>query len=513
MREKAAYTIALYIRLSVEDSRTKSMSIENQKHALRRFVDGMEGIQNIQTLEYIDNGYSGTNFERPAVQALLSDVQAGKINCIVVKDLTRFGRNSIEVGYFLERVFPLYGIRFISINDDFDSDALHGDTGGVNAAFKYLAAEFYSRDLSAKTKSAARTKSCRGEYQSKRTPYGYRKGCDGRLEPDEEAAQVVRLIFDLAEAGKTLQEIIEELLKAKIPTPGQYLAAKGQPYYDTSRCRGIWNSATLYRILNDERYIGTYVASKWDRKRIGCHQCRKKAESEWVKLPDHHTAIVSKEVFAKVQTRFRKVKRAMGSSSPYPLRGKVFCGCCGHSLTRTNTKEHSFFCQYTRVDKEAACHGMKIGEAELEELIYQVTAKQAQVILNMGRLSDIGKMDIQIVEQTEYERKIERCMEQKRALYEKLVLREISLEDYKIQKAGIDAELNHWKSIYTTLSSQIDRMQMDETVQNKRLELAREITSANGLTAALVEKLIAQVKVYPGNQLEIDWKIKNFLIQ
>ncbi len=150
MRNMITYIIALYIRLSIEDSKVESMSIENQKRALHRFVDGMEDVRNVEVLEYIDNGHSGTNFERPAVQELLDDVRDGKINCIIVKDFTRFGRNSIEVGYFMERVFPLYNVRFISINNDFDSDQLHGDTGGINVAFKYLVSEFYSRDLSIK---------------------------------------------------------------------------------------------------------------------------------------------------------------------------------------------------------------------------------------------------------------------------------------------------------------------------------------------------------------------------
>lgn len=512
MREIGEYRIALYIRLSVEDSRTRSLSIENQKHALHRLVDGMENVRNIEVLEYIDNGYSGTNFERPSVQALLDDVRAGKIHCIAVKDFTRFGRNSIEVGYFLERVFPLYGVRFISVNDNFDSDTLHGDTGGVNAAFRYLAAEFYSRDLSAKVKSAVYTKSCRGEYQTKIAPYGYQKSDDGRLEPDEKTAPIVRLIFELAESGKTLTEIVKRLLKEKIPTPSQYMAANGRPYFDISHCRGIWSTKTLYRVLNDERYTGTYVAGKWSRKGIGCHQSQKKDESEWIKIPDHHLAIVSKEVFARVQTRFHKVKRVVENGPRYPLRGKVFCGCCSHALTRTETKNHSFFCRYTKVDETAACHEMKISEAKLEELIYQVIEKQAQIILNVSALSDVGQIDIHVAEQTEYERRIECCMEQKRILYERLVLREINLEDYKSQKAGIDADLSHWKSIYTTLAARINQMRMDATAQSKRLELALEITSADGLTAALVEKLIAQVKVYPGNQLEIDWKIKDFLI-
>ena len=233
------YVIALYVRLSMEDCRTGSMSIENQKLALHHFVDSMEDVRNIEVLEYVDNGYSGTNFERPAVQAMLNDVQARKINCIVVKDFSRFARSGIEAGYFMEMVFPLYDVRFISINDAFDSNALHGDTGGVSSAFKYLAAEFYSRDISTKTRSAKYAKFQRGEYQSKICPYGYRKGPDGRLEPDEETAPVVRLIFEMTRNGGKTSEIIEELFRRKIPTPGEYKNAKGEPYYDVSRNRGL----------------------------------------------------------------------------------------------------------------------------------------------------------------------------------------------------------------------------------------------------------------------------------
>lgn len=258
--------------------------------------------------------------------------------------------------------------------------------------------------------------------------------------------------------------------------------------------------------------IGTYVAGKWDKKRIGCSNSQKKDESEWVKIPDHHPAIVSKEVFARAQTRFRKVKRVEKNVSLYPLRGKVFCGCCGHALARRNIKNPSFFCWYTKVDETAACREMKISEMELEGMVYQVIKKQAQIILNVGNLSKAGQIDIQLTKQTEYERRIERCMEQKRVLYERLVSREINLDDYKSQKAEVDADLSHLKSAYAALAAQTERMRMDEAAQSKRLELAREIAGADGLTAALVEKLIAQVKVYPDNQIEIDWKIKDFLI-
>ena len=144
------YVIALYIRLSIEDYKYDSMSIENQRLVLNEFAAAMPEALNSEVLEFVDNGYSGTNFERPQVQKLIEMVRENRIDCIIVKDFSRFGRNSIEVGYFMERVFPIYGIRFISLNDEYDSAKYYEDTGGINVAFKYLISEFYSRDLSVK---------------------------------------------------------------------------------------------------------------------------------------------------------------------------------------------------------------------------------------------------------------------------------------------------------------------------------------------------------------------------
>ena len=170
------YVIALYIRLSLEDCKVDSLSIENQRLMLHEYVRSMPEGETAEIIEFVDNGYTGTNFERPQVQALIEQVRSSKINCIIVKDFSRFGRNSIETGYFIERVFPLFHTRFISVGDNYDSAQLHGETGGTDVAFKYLMNEWYSRDMSIKTKSAKYAKMQRGEYQSKICPYGYRKG-------------------------------------------------------------------------------------------------------------------------------------------------------------------------------------------------------------------------------------------------------------------------------------------------------------------------------------------------
>lgn len=513
MNKLLNYVIALYIRLSIEDSKVESMSIENQKRALHSFVDRMEGVRNIEVLEFIDNGYSGTNFERPAVQKLLGQVQAGEINCIIVKDFTRFGRNAIEVGYFMERVFPLYGIRFISINDDFDSARLHGDTGGLDVAFKYLVAEFYSRDLSVKSKSAKYVKMKRGEYQSKICPYGYRKGPDGRMEPDEETAPVVRLIFELAKDGHSTPQIARALLEKGIQTPGERKAAKGIVQHDVSRSGGIWQTSTLRHILTDERYTGTYIMGKRAVREVGSYLVRTKDESEWFKIPDHHPPIISKELFQQVQERFPRTTCVKKQAHRYPLWGKVFCGVCSHAMSRTSNKNHTFYCRHSQVDKNAPCHGLHISEAELEGVLYEIMNKQAQIILNLNDLSDAEPLDVHLAKQGDYLKQIDGCQDQKRILYEQMLLGEIGTEEYKAEKTRVDKELGRLNRIYDALCRQTEQMRMGDESKAARKKLAQEVTGAGGLTAALVDALIERVEVCPENQVRIIWKIKDFCME
>ena len=506
------YVIALYIRLSTEDSKVGSFSIENQTKALHQYVDAMEGVKNAEVLEFIDNGYSGTNFERPAVQNLLDQMREGKINCIIVKDFTRFGRNSIEVGYFMEMVFPLYGVRFISINDDFDSNKLHGDTGGINVAFKYLVSEFYSRDLSIKYKSAKYVKFRRGEYQSKLCPYGYRKGADGRMEPNEETVPNVRLIFELAREGYGPGKIGKALFKRGIPTPGEYKAARGIANHDVSRCNGVWPTSTVIKILDDERYTGTYIMGKREVTEVGGHRLRMKNESQWIKIPDHHQAIISKELFDQVQTRRVRFKCPKNTRT-YPLRGKVYCGCCRHAMQRTDNKNRVFQCRHSKVNESAPCHGLTVTEAELEGMLYEVLAKQAQVILNVADLSNAGRLDVQLAEQAEYNKQIDNYLDQKRVLYEQFILKQITMEDYKIQKAAVDSELDRLREIHSNLRAQTSQMEIDEKSKSARTQLAREIVGAGGLTAGLADTLIDRVYAYPNNQVEINWKMKDFCVE
>ena len=509
----AKITLAKYIRLSLEDAKYDSLSITNQRLLLDRHIDTLEfpSDTEVEVIEFVDNGYSGVNFERPAVQKLLDLVRESKIDCIIVKDFSRFGRNSIETGYFIEMVFPIFRTRFISISDGFDSDDFNEDTGGMQVAFKFLMHEYYSHDMSKKSKTAKYAKMRRGEYQSKTCPYGYRKGENGRMETDEEAADVIKLIFESALILRNAHDVAKLLYEKKIPTPAEYRKAHGNGMHNTSRSNGIWQRSTILRFLEDERYTGTYIIGKRAVMEIGSNKSRLKPESEWIKIPDHHPAIISKELYEQVQSVILKFKCPKTPRADYPLKSKVVCGCCRHAMQLATRLQRAFVCRHTMVDKAAECYKHEIGEHELEDLLFEIISKQAQVILNTDDLGNSAKIPLHVEQQSEYEKRIELFREEKRRLYENLILGSVTAEAYKAKKSTIDTELTRLNRAYDSLKAETAVMVASKTSDDEIRRLAESASNEGRLSKALVELLIEKVYVYPSNRVEIDWKIRSFV--
>ena len=507
------YVIALYIRLSVEDFKTESLSIPNQKLILREKAMSLPEWDNSEILEFIDNGHTGTNFERPAVQELLTMVQAGKINCIIVKDLSRFGRNSIETGYFIERVFPLYHTRFISVSDDFDTANFKGDTGGIDIAFKYLISECYSRDMSMKTKSAKYAKMRRGEYQSVICPYGYRKSADGRMEPDEDVAPNVQMIFQWASEGNTAAEITRRLYAMNIPTPGEYRKLKGKDYYNVSRTNGVWSTSTVLRILEDQRYIGTYVIGKRKVKEIGSRHTQLKDESEWFKIPNHHPAIVSVDLFEKANASIKRFSLSNKKPRDYLLRGKVFCGCCDHAMSLRNGAW--FYCRHSEVAETLPCHGVRIKMADLEQVVFETI--RAQMCPALGIDSNKDKLDLQTVQQAEHEEKLRSIQDSKRHLYEQYALGEIDLETYRTRKAVYDTELVQAKNVHAVITAQTKQIKSDYEIKLKQQEIVQEVGAENAFIFGLSSEEVINYENNGGyNPTDIyfnDWELKRVIDQ
>ena len=501
------YVMAKYIRLSMEDVKNDSMSIESQRLLLDAHIAEM-CIPDAEILEFVDNGHSGTDFERPAVQELLELIRQGKINCVIVKDLSRFGRNMIETGYYLERVFPLFRIRFIAVSDAYDSSEYEGGTGGMDIAFKFLIHEQYSRDISMKIKTAKRAKAVRGELVLKNCAFGFKK-VDNRLEIDETAAKVIRLIFSMAADGQSLTQIATRLYEDNHPTPSEYKQLSRQVSENGYSC--IWGKSQLLSILSDEQYIGTYIAGKTKILDVGSGKAVKVDESEWTKIVNHHPAIVDKVIFdaacKKIDERGEPLRnRKIGTWERYrkitsPLQGKVVCGCCGHTMSLSSTKNAAFHCGFTRAAPDMECYRHKKMADELETIVLSESRKQARQILDCAKGATSW-----VSASTEIETRLMQIEDAKRVLYERFVLGEITAGKYHVDKEGIDTELRRVKNVQVVLTKEAMQKASVADVQQS----ATDTLNANELSKSIVDALIDIVRVYPDNRVEIDWILPMF---
>lgn len=502
--------IAKYIRLSLDDAQTDSMSLGHQRLLLDKYIADSDLTGSVR--EFVDNGFSGLNFERPDVQELLELVKDGSVGCILVKDFSRFGRNAIETGYFIERVFPLYRVRFISVSDHFDSAQHDGDTGGMEVAFKFLMSEYYSRDLSRKISSAKQEKARRGEAATKNCAFGYRLDENRKMIIDEDAAKTVRMIFEMYAEGKSLSAIEGRLYEKNRPTPAAWKKHRRQ----TARAeeyRCVWQKSVILNILQDEQYIGTYTAGKTRTLEVGNHNRAKNAKEDWIRIPDHYPAIISQELFDAVQAQLRTKgeplrNRKMGTAERYPsafspLKGKVLCGTCGHSLRLSNTKNAAFHCWFTRSAPDIACHRLHILNLELEEVVQESVIRQAKIVLNAAHDDTRSHCSKR---QLECRNRLQTLQDEKQQLYESLVLGDIRPEEYKERKTDLDSDLARQRDVYEVICEQEEKTAPSAA----SIKAAREALKSETLTQELGDQLIDKVLVYPDNRIEIQWRVSSF---
>ena len=338
---------ALYIRLSVEDNNKRGNSIETQKLVLEKFLLGKPELRLYDI--YIDNGATGTNFNRDGFQRMLSDIESGKVGCVIVKDLSRLGREYIETGRYMRRVFPAYGVRFIAINDNIDT--LNESAGDdLTVSVKNIMNEAYARDISIKTRSSLETKRKNGDFVGAFPVYGYRKSEDNHnlLVVDEYAAQVVRSIFRMRLEGFSPYAIANELNRLGTLSPLAYKKYYGLPhakkgYTDRKDCR--WSANTVTRILQDETYTGTLVQGRKGSQHFKLKEMESRPSSEWIRVENAHEAIIDRNDFDLVQ-RIRNLdtRTSPQKDKVYLFSGILVCGCCGSSAAagwyakRTATK-------------------------------------------------------------------------------------------------------------------------------------------------------------------------------
>lgn len=386
MKQKK-YITGLYFRLSQEDERQgESASIDNQRTMLRKYAEehGFE-IHD----EYIDDGISGTTFQRPGVQQLLDDAKTGVINTIIVKDLSRFGRNYIEVGQYIDYVFPAFGIRFIAIQDNVDTENRDSSTMEMMPIMNVFN-EWHAANTSKKIRAVRRANAKEGIYTAKKASYGYKMGTDKKRAPviDEETAPIVRRIFEMYASGLSPNKISEVLNLEGIPSPATYAyihnGQKPKP-----NVMGLWTAVTIREMLNKIIYIGHMPQLRWTSTSYKNHKRFRKDENEWSVVYNNHEPIISQELWDRVQERKKSVatgrKTIIGFT--HPLSGFLFCADCGGkmklctSIGRNSKRRFYFDCGYHLRYGKAYCFSHYIAASVLEEIVLDDIRTMAQRIV------------------------------------------------------------------------------------------------------------------------------------
>ena len=374
--KKVLFKAGLYARLSHEkEENIERGTIETQMELMKNYVKDHEDI--VIEEEYYDASFTGTNFERPDFKRMLEDAKTGRINCIIVKDLSRLGRNYVEMGNYIERVFPFLNVRFIAVTDDFDSFRPGTD---LMMPLKNIVNEFYAKDISKKVSTAHRRKWTTDEYMCGFAPYGYLKSKTekNRIVVDEATAGNVRLIYKLFLDGKGYTPIAKYLNEQGIMSPLMYLKSLG--YQQNVRTNGVWTKTTVKSILTNQAYIGSAVHGKVVIEKYNNIPLHATDPSEWVVVENTHEPLIDKKTFEKVQERVKEISDAYFAKefTKHPpnemnlLKGKIVCGDCGKGmrLSPRTTKSYVYFCGTFSDGINPACSRHKIDQEDVNKAVF-----------------------------------------------------------------------------------------------------------------------------------------------
>ena len=516
---------AIYLRLSRsdgdlgEDDKDESNSIENQRLLLKDYISHNEEF-NGEVLEYVDDGYTGTNFRRPGFMSMLEDAKKGKIDTIIVKDLSRIGRNYIDVGDYLEQIFPTLGVRVIAVNSYYDSKEHEGDVIGLDVAISNIINNMYSTDLSKKVKSGFRSKWKQGISTKSSMPYGYRWNPETREKwiVDEEAAEVVRLIFERAASGCSLRMIADELNEKKIETPNRYHRRKGTKNYyrKVSDKEDLWNVEQLRDLIRNRGYIGVDVNHVREYFNTGI-KVKRIPESEWYIQENAHTPIISKEVFDKAQDIIKTVNKG-GYRIPneFVLKGKIRCGTCKLAMFyRVNTYGEKCYCRHTSSSgRYSKCYKGEVPLKHIEDIVYRtIKGYYKDLVALEGILNDtISETHL------DYKKKVSNAKAQIDILrqerirqYEAYAAGQITAEAYMKKKEKLTEEIDN-------LTKERDRLKdfvsYDDDLNDevKRLKGTVDTEGEKGkLTKKMVDAFVDTIYVYDKDRIEIKIKCEDLI--
>lgn len=517
MKKQQHYKAALYCRLSVDDGNFGgSVSIETQKILLEQYCKDHK-ITDYKF--YCDDGCSGTNFDRPSFKKMLSDIDEGKINLVIVKDLSRFGRNYVEAGMYVQR-FTDSNIRFIAADDNYDSLVNSDD---LLFPIKNVVNEMYARDVSKKTKAAKKAKARDGQFIGSKAPFGYKIDPNDRhhLIVDEPAAQVVKRIFRLASEGVGYNKMAKIFREEKVLTPIAYFNLNNPDYFksDYWRKEFDWYVTSIRAILNNEVYLGKLVYGKQRNKSMKSKEKVRNPKEDWIVVENCHEPIITQELWDTVHKILNAKHRPAKAGEVQMFAGLLYCSDCGHCLTysqkqRKDGSYHgAYSCWMYKTHGKEYCASHYITFDTIYELVlidiqrnlfqYRKNTDKFKSILSRKYQSDSQKQAEQIT--LEYEQKQKRCEELDKIisrLYEDNVLGRIGDERYESMSQSYELEQVEIKKALPILKSKIDELKRQSDCADNFINVIKKYTIIDKLDAAILNELIDKIVVHHKEQAE-----------
>lgn len=511
------YNACIYARLSRDDGdKLESDSITNQKALIRDFLSKHPEIHVVS--EKTDDGYSGVNFDRPAFQEMMDEIRSGKVNCVVVKDLSRFGRNYIEAGNCIERVFPFMGVRFIAINDSYDSlDKNQSDS--LIIPFKNLINDAYCKDISVKIRSQLEIKRKKGQFIGAFAVYGYLKDEEdhNRLVIDTYASEVVRAIFKWKLEGMSQGRIADKLNMQGVLCPMEYKISLGMKVQTNFRGhkKAMWSPVSVTRILTNEIYTGVLVQGKSGTPNYKVKKVMPKDEEEWIRVEDSHPAIVTKRNFDTVQRIMqRDIRIAPAEETVYPFSGYLKCADCGQNMVRKHytagDKEYTYFICSTRKAKKG-CSTHSIDEETLMASVLNAVKSHIDMVLGAEQLlemveslpenqQNVFNYDAQIVKLKE---EIERNKNFKLKLYENLQEGMIGQDEYFLFKKSYAMKIQEAEQAIAAIETEREQMVNNNREQLSWTEVFKQYQNITEVTRNVVVDLIDHIEILEGKGIHV----------
>ena len=523
------YSTGIYVRLSVEDNNRKedSDSIEMQKYMLQKYVNEQPDLR-VYSL-YCDNGRTGTNFDRPEFERLMDDVRAGKVDCIVVKDLSRLGRNYIETGHYMEKIFPFLGVRFIAVNDDYDS--LTGQNGNdLIVSLKNLINDIYAKDISKKSGSALAVKQRNGEFIGAYPPYGYLKDKDDnhRLVPDPGAAHIAHQIFLWKAEGLGNNIIARRLNEMGAPSPAKYRYLSGILKKEPTGSGALWQGQSIKLITSNLMYAGHMAQGKSKKSLYDGQPITMIPHSDWVVVRDTHEPIIDEDTFNKVQKIKEEQNRlhvslngkyADISNKENVFRGLLRCNDCKTKMVRykgvskAGSVSYSFICRVYAQNLSMTCTNKSVREKLLFEWVHSAIQKQIDLTVDMEKvLERLNRQNSFQTAKKEIEgriaaarQKLKRISTLKGSLFESYTDKLMTEDEYLYSKKRYDEETACLQSGLEALERESLNYEKTLTPQNEWIQAFQKYKGETAVTRSMALELIQCIWVYGYNSIEIVW--------